>query len=233
MSNRVSAAVIAKAGAGSLGRQLGWGGMTMACAAFLAVLVLPAASAGAAEVTTDQIVRALAPKKPLTRGLSVGAPAEAPAANAADSKFLDTLRGRTTRSLSTGEREQVATIASSRPAIDLEITFDYDSANVSSSAQPTVRALGEALTSGDLKGNTFLLAGHTDAAGSDAYNQALSERRADAIKAILVAKYGVAGSDLVTVGYGESRLKFPNTPMAAANRRVQIVNMTNQATASR
>ena len=72
-----------------------------------------------------------------------------------------------------------------------------------------MQALGKALTNPDLKGSTFVVAGHTDAAGSEAYNQDLSERRADSIKRYLIDKFGIAGADLVTVGYGKSKLKDP------------------------
>ena len=84
-----------------------------------------------------------------------------------------------------------------------------------------------------LKGSTFVVAGHTDAAGGEAYNQDLSERRADSIKRYLVDKYGIAATDLVTVGYGKSKLKDPAQPMAEVNRRVQVVNMENKTTASK
>ena len=40
-------------------------------------------------------------------------------------------------------------------------------------------------------------------------------------------------TDLVTVGYGKSKLKDPNQPMAEVNRRVQVVNMENKTTASK
>jgi len=42
---------------------------------------------------------------------------------------------------------------------------------------PSVQALGKALSDANLKGSTFVVAGHTDAIGSEAYNQDLSERR--------------------------------------------------------
>jgi outer membrane protein OmpA-like peptidoglycan-associated protein len=181
-------------------------------------------------VTEDQILKALAPaQKPLTRGLSIGPQTETtPPASADESKFVQTIRGRATRSLSTAEREEIATIAKSKPNIDLEITFDYNSANISQKSMPSVQALGHALASPDLKGSTFIVAGHTDAAGTEAYNQDLSERRADSIKRYLVDKYSIAGADLVTVGYGKSKLKDPNQPLAEANRRVQVVNMENK-----
>lgn len=183
-------------------------------------------------VTEDQIVRALAPEKkaPLTRGLSVG-PQQV--ADPAEGKFVQQIRGRSTRSLSSTEREEIATMVKDKPKIDLEINFDYNSADISAKSLPSVQALGRALTNAELKGSTFVVAGHTDAAGGESYNQDLSERRADAIKRYLVDKYGVTGTDLVTVGYGKSKLKDPSQPMAEANRRVQVVNMENKATASK
>jgi outer membrane protein OmpA-like peptidoglycan-associated protein len=185
------------------------------------------------DVTEDQIIKALAPiKKPLTRGLSAG-PQANPAATAAETKFVSTIRGRTTRSLSITEREEIATIAKDKPNIDLEITFDYNSADISQKSLPAVQALGRALTNPDLKGSTFVVAGHTDAAGGEGYNQELSERRADSIKHYLMDKYGIGAADLVTVGYGKSKLKDPSQPMAEVNRRVQVVNMENQNTASK
>jgi outer membrane protein OmpA-like peptidoglycan-associated protein len=202
-----------------------------------AALSLPLSSALAGDdkdVTEDQIVRALAPppKKPLTRGLSVG-PQTDPAPSAAEAKLLQTVRGRTTRSLSNTEREEIATIAKDKPNIDLEITFDYNSANISAKSLTSVQALGRALTSPELKGSTFVVAGHTDAAGGESYNQDLSERRADSIKRYLIDKYNIPAADLVTVGYGKSKLKDPNQPMAEVNRRVQVVNMENKTTAAK
>jgi outer membrane protein OmpA-like peptidoglycan-associated protein len=164
----------------------------------------------------------------LTRSLSL-APAADPAAVAAEGHFVETLRNRRTRSLSSNEREEIATIAADKPNIDLEITFDYNSADISASSLSSVQALGKALSDPNLKGSTFVVAGHTDAAGSEGYNLDLSERRADSIKRYLVEKYSIAANDLVTVGYGKSKPKDPNAPMDPANRRVQVVNMENKA----
>ena len=174
-------------------------------------------------VSADQILNALQPK-PLTRSLS-GAPPADPAVKAREVQFVDTLRNRKTRSLSLGEREQIAEIASTKPKIDLDIQFDYNSAEIRASSMSAVQELGKALSDPSLKGSTFVVAGHTDSIGSDAYNQDLSERRADTIKRYLTAKYGINGTDLVTVGYGESKPKDPNAPMDPINRRVEVVNM--------
>jgi outer membrane protein OmpA-like peptidoglycan-associated protein len=186
------------------------------------------------DVTEDQIVRALAPAKkpPLTRGLSI-APQADQAAAAAEGRLLQNIRGRATRSLSASEREEISAIAKDKPNIDLEITFDYNSADISTKSLPSVQALGKALTNPDLKGSTFVVAGHTDAAGGEAYNQDLSERRADSIKRYLTGKYSIAAADLVTVGYGKSKLKDAANPLAEVNRRVQVVNMASKNTAAK
>jgi outer membrane protein OmpA-like peptidoglycan-associated protein len=202
---------------------------------FHSLSVLKAISLGAAlsmtaglalagdNVSADQIVNALQPK-PLTRGLSAGPQAD-PAVKAKEMDFVATLRNRKTRSLSMGEREEIAEIAATKPKIDLDIQFDYNSADISKASMPSVQELGKALSNANLKGSTFVVAGHTDAVGGEAYNQDLSERRADTIKRYLTEKYGLNGTDLVTVGYGKSKPKDPNAPMDPVNRRVQVVNM--------
>jgi len=192
-------------------------------------------AANAENVTEDQILKALTPEnEPLTRSLSAGPPAQTdPAAAEAEGKFMQSLHNRPTRSLSMGEREQIAAIVKDKPKIDLEINFDYNSDRISAKSLTSVQALGRALANPDLKGSTFVVAGHTDAAGGDGYNQDLSERRADAIKRYLVEKSGISASDLVTVGYGKTKLKDPANPLAEVNRRVQVVNTQNNTTASK
>ena len=193
-----------------------------------AALLMTAGLAVAGDtVSADQILGALKPK-PVTRGLSAGSPQVDTAAQAKETGFVNTLRNRKTRSLSLGERQEIAELAATKPKIDLEIQFDYNSADISKGSTSAVQELGKALSSPDLKGSTFVVAGHTDAIGGEVYNQELSERRADTIKKYLTEKYGIAGSDLVTVGYGESKPKDANAPMDPTNRRVQVVNMDNK-----
>ena len=195
-----------------------------------AALSMTAGLAMAADnnVSADQIVTALR-AKPLTRGLSTGPQTDAAAiARVREIGFVQTLRNRKTRSLSMGEREEIAEIASTKPKIDLDIQFDYNSAEISKTSMPSVQELGKALSNPDLKGSTFVVAGHTDAIGGEEYNQGLSERRAESIKRYLTDKYGLASADLVTVGYGKSKPKDPNAPLDPINRRVQVVNMASK-----
>jgi outer membrane protein OmpA-like peptidoglycan-associated protein len=192
---------------------------------FVAGLLSPAPSYAAEQRSADDIINAL--KSPrVTRGLTTS-PADA--ARAADeTRFLSAVRNRPSRSLSTEERDKIASIANSKPKIDLEINFEYNSAVIGSKAMSQVTELGKALTSEDLKGRTFILAGFTDAKGSETYNQGLSERRADAVKQFLREKYGIEAGNLVTVGYGLKQLKDPANPFAAENRRVQVVNAADR-----
>jgi outer membrane protein OmpA-like peptidoglycan-associated protein len=180
------------------------------------------AFAGDNTISADQIRDALQPK-PVTRSLS--GPQADPAIKAKEIHFVNTLRNRKTRSLSLGEREEILEIASSKPKIDLDIQFDYNSAEIRASSMPAVQELGKALSDASLKGSTFVVEGHTDAIGGEAYNQTLSERRADTIKHYLVEKFGIAGTDLVTVGYGKDKPKDASAPMDPINRRVEVVNM--------
>ena len=211
-----------------------FGRFAMRATTVAAVLALGAGAALAGEaVSADQILNALKPK-PATRGLSVG-PQAAPqidaTAQAKQSTFIDSMRNRKTRSLSLGEREQLAEIAATKPKIALEIQFDYNSAAISKTSIQAVQELGKALSDPNLKGSTFMVAGHTDGIGSDGFNQDLSERRADTLKRYLVEKFGLAGQDLVTVGYGKTKLKDAANPADPVNRRVQVVNMDTKTAA--
>jgi outer membrane protein OmpA-like peptidoglycan-associated protein len=100
-------------------------------------------------------------------------------------------------------------------------------------AEPQLNNLGQALTSSDLSGSVVLLGGHTDAKGGDDYNQKLSERRAETVKRFLMEKYRIPALNLVTAGYGKNGLKNPAAPLAAENRRVEIVNMAEREEASK
>jgi outer membrane protein OmpA-like peptidoglycan-associated protein len=182
-------------------------------------------AAAGEQPSADQITRSLTPKQ-LTRSLSVS-PIEK-AKTAEEGRFINGLRNRQSRSLSLIEREKVATIAQDKPNIDLEINFEFNSDQISKSATPTVDALAKALNDSAIKGSTFLVSGYTDAKGSEPYNQNLSERRADAVKRVLVQKYGIAADTLVTAGYGKTHLKNSSDPLASENRRVAIVNMASK-----
>jgi outer membrane protein OmpA-like peptidoglycan-associated protein len=176
------------------------------------------------------IIDALTPK-PVTRSLS-----ESPAQTAKiaeEGSFINSLRNRATDSLSDSERDKLAAMTRDKPKISLEINFDFNSDHISRTATPTVKALGKALTDPTLRGNTFIVAGHTDAKGNASYNQDLSERRADAVRSYLIETYEIPKANLVTVGYGKTRLKNLSNRFGGENRRVEVVNMADKKVADK
>lgn len=117
---------------------------------------------------------------------------------------------------------------SGEKAISLQILFDYDSAALSEEAKHQLDPVGQALASGELKGLKFKIEGHTDAVGSDEYNNDLSRRRADAVKQFLVDQYGIPLSALQSEGKGKSGLADSSNPNSEVNRRVRIVGLSGE-----
>ncbi|GIL03142.1 MAG: hypothetical protein BroJett030_30410 [Alphaproteobacteria bacterium] len=180
-----------------------------------------AAPALAQAVDAGTIVETLTPKKPLTR--SFKAPS---AADAADEQFLQSLP---TRGLRIDQRKKLDEIVAKKelPKIDITINFDYDSDRIRPDSIPALTELGKALTSEALASSRIVLNGHTDAAGSEAYNQNLSDRRAASVRDYLIGTFNIGPDRLIAVGFGEERLKNPVDPLAAENRRVEVVNLTS------
>lgn len=111
------------------------------------------------------------------------------------------------------------------PQVSLYVNFDYNSAKLKQDSLIVLERLADALNDDRLSEFTFLVAGHTDAKGPNAYNQKLSQRRAAAVKQFLVSRRHVATARLVDKGYGETRLLDSAEPESGVNRRVQIVNI--------
>jgi len=101
------------------------------------------------------------------------------------------------------------------------INFETNSATLTASSTATLNGAAETLNKyTDIMAE---VAGHTDATGSESYNQSLSERRAASVRTYLVNQ-GVAASRLTSRGYGESQPIADNSTKAgrAANRRVDL-----------
>jgi outer membrane protein OmpA-like peptidoglycan-associated protein len=110
-----------------------------------------------------------------------------------------------------------------RPAVDLEVRFEFDSYRLTPMARAVLDNLATALTT-DLAPYQFILEGHTDAVGSEGYNLELSQRRAQAVQDYLRELYQIAPARLSAIGKGESELLLPEQPRAAPNRRVRVIN---------
>jgi outer membrane protein OmpA-like peptidoglycan-associated protein len=209
-----------------------------------AVLGLVLAVPASAESLQDQISNALRSQNPapppggMTRGLTVQRPVDPNTAE--QQRFINNLRTRSIAieptkptapsapppaiAIAPEEKAKIAAIVASKPKIDLEIFFDYNSAVVGPKALPALIALGNVLSSAEFKGTVFFINGYTDAHGSAEYNQVLSQHRADSVRRILIDQFHLSPDTLIAVGFGKDQLKLPDQPFADQNRRVQIVN---------
>jgi outer membrane protein OmpA-like peptidoglycan-associated protein len=112
------------------------------------------------------------------------------------------------------------------PSVDLEIFFAYNSDAIEPQAVPALKTLGQALSDARLAGDAFLIAGHTDAKGGKRFNIDLSRRRAEAVRRFLLANFRIDAKRLVARGFGATHLKNRGEPLSAENRRVQVVNLS-------
>jgi outer membrane protein OmpA-like peptidoglycan-associated protein len=108
------------------------------------------------------------------------------------------------------------------------LLYDFDSDVIKSTAAENLRSLAASL--GKYPNTDLLIVGHTDATGSDSYNQGLSERRAKSAANFLVAQ-GVAPTRLRSVGRGESEPIASNDTESgqSLNRRVEVAIYANEA----
>lgn len=110
-------------------------------------------------------------------------------------------------------------------SLDLRVEFRINSADLTEGAVVQLRELGAALVAEALRGAAVGVYGHTDTSGRAQYNQALSERRAQAVAGFLREHFGIADARFREVrGYGEERLRDDLPPDSPAQRRVEIVS---------
>ena len=121
-------------------------------------------------------------------------------------------------------RDLRSAVKAQKRAISMAINFKKNSSNLTTEAAKTLDILGQSLNREELKEFNFILEGHTDASGTESYNQALSQKRAKTVKEYLVSKYNISATRLTTEGKGETALYDPQSPYSGVNRRVRIVN---------
>ena len=111
-----------------------------------------------------------------------------------------------------------------------DVLFDFDKADIRPKGQAVLRQLAARIGS-DYAGARMHIEGHTDSKGPDDYNQALSERRAESIRAWFAANTDIPGNLITMAGYGETRPVAPNETVDGGdnpagrqeNRRVEFV----------
>ncbi|MDT4869193.1 Outer membrane porin F [compost metagenome] len=104
-----------------------------------------------------------------------------------------------------------------------DLHFAFDSSKIDARDKDQLDTIANRLK-GEAAGTELNISGHTDSVGSDAYNQKLSERRANAVASYLVDS-GISASSIKSVtGYGETQPVADNSTSdgRAQNRRVEI-----------
>jgi OOP family OmpA-OmpF porin len=114
-----------------------------------------------------------------------------------------------------------APLAKARTAVALNILFATNSDRITPKYYTDLNKLGEALTRVP---STVEIAGYTDSLGSDQFNQALSERRAQSVKHYLEQRFSLPAERLLAKGYGESRPRASNETESGRrqNRRIEV-----------
>ena len=114
---------------------------------------------------------------------------------------------------------------STLPNLTVEIQFDFDSDWIRPASWETIGVIADALHHPLLLSNAFAVVGHTDAKGKRDYNLKLSQRRAGAVRDMLISTFRIPPGRLVALGLGEEQLRDPENPDAGVNRRVQLLNI--------
>jgi outer membrane protein OmpA-like peptidoglycan-associated protein len=139
-----------------------------------------------------------------------------------------------TRGIESALKDLGAKVTDQEIRIELaaDVLFDFDKHDLRPEAFPSLEKVAEVLRS--RAGSPVTIEGHTDGKGSDAYNQPLSEKRAQAVREWLVKNGGASGARITTKGWGKSKPIVPNTRPDGSddpegrkkNRRVEITVRT-------
>lgn len=111
------------------------------------------------------------------------------------------------------------------PQFSFDVVFDPDSSVVRPESYRTMGRIADALYNPKLLPFAFLIVGHTDGNGRRDANLALSQRRADSIREVLVNTFKLSAKRIQTVGLGEEQLLDSARPTAAVNLQAQIMTI--------
>ena len=185
---------------------------------FLTVFVVTAAFGFAApigvsaqsstEMSAEEISNAF--KKQKTRGLVIVPSDQQPANSNSD----------TAEVASSAEAATNYTAVEKSDQVNVQISFDFDSASLREDQKPRLAALCQAMQSVDA--TVFQIIGHTDSSGKASYNERLSLLRAQEVKHYLVSSCGIEEFRLEAIGMGETIPYDSEHPRADINRRVEF-----------
>ena len=117
----------------------------------------------------------------------------------------------------------IAPLLSKLPQVRFDVAFDPDTSIVRPASYQTIGSIADALYDPKLQPYRFLIVDHVASAGRRDHNRTLTQRRADAIREILVTTFNVSPKRLQALGLGEEQLQDINRPASPANARAQII----------
>jgi outer membrane protein OmpA-like peptidoglycan-associated protein len=123
------------------------------------------------------------------------------------------------------KRPPIAPELSKLPTFNVDIQFDADTPIVKPESYQKLGQLADTLVNSALLNYTFLIVGHIESTGRRENNVLLSQRRADAVRDILVNTFKISSKRLSSVGLGEEQLLDPARPNAPANSQTQIMTL--------
>ncbi|MBB1499081.1 OmpA family protein [Paracoccus sp. MC1862] len=194
------------------------------------VLCFLAVPVSAQELTDAQILQRFEAQRDMyrttlsgqkTRGLDMIVVPPDPAAPAAAAE-AETIRSEATLAGTTQDTGGTVVFAQFAPElqVNVAIRFAFDSASIAPDQRPALERMCSIMRQSDV--GLFRIVGHTDAKGSDSYNENLSRLRAEEVRRWLIRDCGIAETRLQALGMGRRFLANPVDPAAAENRRVEF-----------
>lgn len=111
------------------------------------------------------------------------------------------------------------------PQFSVDVVFDPDSSIVRPPSYGTIGRIADVLSHPTLLPYGFLIVGHTESTGRRDLNLALSQRRADSIRDVLVNTFKISPKRIKAIGLGEEQLLDAIHPTAAVNQQMQVVSL--------
>jgi len=189
-------------------------GIGMVTGALLLALA-PAARAQPAAVTKDDIIAKLG---------GLDNPPEIDVA-ALRTHVLERSKTRSKTDPPPNKRPPIAPELTKLPTINLDIQFDVDTPIVQPASYQTLGRIADALVHSSMLPYGVLIVGHTESNGRRENNVILSQRRADAIRDMLVNTFKIATKRVQSVGLGEEQFIDQVRPNAPVNNQIQIVTL--------
>lgn len=143
-------------------------------------------------------------------------------------RVLDQSRARSRNEPEPSGRPPVAPELLKLPTFNLDIHFDTDTPVVRPDSYQTLGRTADALVNATLLPYSFLIVGHSDATGRREANVLLSQRRADAIRDVLVKTFKISSKRLQSLGLGEEQFIDQAHPTSPANLQIQILTIARQ-----